>query len=150
RVAVAIAVRRTHEGRDDLEIPLGDVVGLAPQIREPEIDVELEQLDSRRALGHENSVETPSDGAARAMPAAPQGLALLLGGARLVPERCQSSVRPPKLAEGASASVQKVSAIRIGPARVPSRDSPDEAVELLLKRSYTACEIDCEGGFWMD
>jgi len=41
-------------------------------------------------------------------------------------------------------------AIRIGPARVPSRESPEQAVELLLERGYTACEIDCEGGFWMD
>src|SRR5215471_11604828 len=40
--------------------------------------------------------------------------------------------------------------IRIGPARVPSRESPEAAVELLLERNYTACEIDCEGGFWMD
>jgi deoxyribonuclease IV len=43
-----------------------------------------------------------------------------------------------------------VGAIRIGPARVPSRESPEHAVELLLERNYTACEIDCEGGFWMD
>ena len=42
-----------------------------------------------------------------------------------------------------------MSAIRIGPARVPSRESPEAAVELLLERNYTACEIDCEGGFWM-
>jgi deoxyribonuclease IV len=42
-----------------------------------------------------------------------------------------------------------VSAIRIGPARVPSHDSPDEAVRLLQERGFTACEIDCEGGFWM-
>ncbi len=40
-------------------------------------------------------------------------------------------------------------AIRIGPARVPSRESPEQAVDLLLERNYTACEIDCEGGFWM-
>jgi len=40
--------------------------------------------------------------------------------------------------------------IRIGPARVPSRESPEEAVALLQERNYTACEIDCEGGFWMD
>ena len=40
--------------------------------------------------------------------------------------------------------------IRIGPARVPSRESPEAAVELLLERGYTACEIDFEGGFWMD
>jgi deoxyribonuclease IV len=42
-----------------------------------------------------------------------------------------------------------VSAIRIGPARVPSKESPEQAIELLLERNYTACEIDCEGGFWM-
>jgi deoxyribonuclease IV len=42
-----------------------------------------------------------------------------------------------------------VAAIRIGPARVPSRESPEEAVALLQEREYTACEIDCEGGFWM-
>ncbi len=40
--------------------------------------------------------------------------------------------------------------IRIGPARVPSKDSPEEAVRLLQERGYDACEIDCEGGFWMD
>jgi deoxyribonuclease-4 len=39
---------------------------------------------------------------------------------------------------------------RIGPARVPSRESPEAAVELLLERGYTACEIDFEGRFWMD
>jgi deoxyribonuclease-4 len=33
---------------------------------------------------------------------------------------------------------------------VPSHDSPDEAVSLLQERGYTACEIDFEGGFWMD
>jgi deoxyribonuclease IV len=43
-----------------------------------------------------------------------------------------------------------MAAIRIGPARVPSQNSPEEAVRLLLERNYTACEIDCEGGFWMD
>jgi deoxyribonuclease-4 len=40
-------------------------------------------------------------------------------------------------------------AIRFGPAFVPSRERPEEAVEVLLQRGYTACEIDCEGGFWM-
>jgi deoxyribonuclease IV len=40
--------------------------------------------------------------------------------------------------------------IRIGPARVPSRESPDAAVELLVERGYDACEIDFEAGFWMD
>jgi len=36
-----------------------------------------------------------------------------------------------------------------GPARVPSRESPEAAVGLLVERGYTACEIDFEGGFWM-
>jgi len=40
--------------------------------------------------------------------------------------------------------------VRIGPARVPSRENAEQAVELLQEGSYTACEIDCEGGFWMD
>ncbi len=40
--------------------------------------------------------------------------------------------------------------IRLGPARFPSHDSPDEAVEILLERDYDACEIDFESGFWMD
>ena len=43
-----------------------------------------------------------------------------------------------------------MAAIRIGPARVPSRESPEAAVETLLERGYSACEIDFEGGFWMD
>ena len=42
------------------------------------------------------------------------------------------------------------SRIRVGPARMPSRESPEEAVELLLSRGYSACEIDFESGFWMD
>jgi deoxyribonuclease-4 len=41
-------------------------------------------------------------------------------------------------------------AIRCGPARVPSRETPAAAVELLVQRGYTACEIDFEGGFWMN
>lgn len=40
--------------------------------------------------------------------------------------------------------------IRFGPARVPSRESPEKAIEVLVERRYTACEIDFEGGFWMD
>ena len=43
-----------------------------------------------------------------------------------------------------------MSEVRFGPARVPSRESPEAAVELLLERGYSACEIDFEGGFWMD
>ena len=41
-------------------------------------------------------------------------------------------------------------AIRLGPARCPSRDSPEAAVEILLERGYSACELDFETGFWMD
>jgi deoxyribonuclease-4 len=40
--------------------------------------------------------------------------------------------------------------IRFGPARLPSRDSPEAAIDLLLERGYTACELDFEGGFWME
>jgi deoxyribonuclease IV len=43
-----------------------------------------------------------------------------------------------------------VGTIRIGPARVPTRVSPEAAVEGLLERGYSACEIDFESGFWMD
>jgi deoxyribonuclease-4 len=40
--------------------------------------------------------------------------------------------------------------VRFGPARVPSRESPAAAIALLQKRGFDACEIDFEGGFWMD
>jgi len=40
--------------------------------------------------------------------------------------------------------------IRVGPARFPSRESTEEALDILLERGYTACEIDFESGFWMD
>jgi deoxyribonuclease-4 len=43
-----------------------------------------------------------------------------------------------------------VGKLHFGPARVPSRESPEAAVELLQERGYTACEIDFEGKFWMD
>jgi deoxyribonuclease IV len=39
--------------------------------------------------------------------------------------------------------------LRFGPARVPSRESPEEAIEILQELGYTACEIDFEGKFWM-
>ena len=42
------------------------------------------------------------------------------------------------------------SRIRVGPARLPSRDSPEEALDALLERRYTAGEVDFESGFWMD
>ena len=40
--------------------------------------------------------------------------------------------------------------IRFGPARVPSRESPEAAIAQLQERGFDACEIDFEGGFWMD
>src|SRR5579871_5532973 len=40
--------------------------------------------------------------------------------------------------------------LHFGPARVPTRSSPEAAIETLLERGYTACEIDFEGRFWMD
>jgi deoxyribonuclease IV len=43
-----------------------------------------------------------------------------------------------------------VAQLHYGPARVPSRESPEAAIELLQERGYTACEIDFEGKFWMD
>jgi deoxyribonuclease IV len=33
---------------------------------------------------------------------------------------------------------------------MPSRESPEQAIDLLRERGYTACEIDFESGFWMD
>ena len=39
---------------------------------------------------------------------------------------------------------------RVGPARVPSRESPEEAIAIVRERGYDACEIDFESGFWMD
>jgi deoxyribonuclease IV len=42
------------------------------------------------------------------------------------------------------------SRVRVGPARMPSRDAPEQAIAILLERGYSACEIDFESGFWMD
>jgi deoxyribonuclease IV len=43
-----------------------------------------------------------------------------------------------------------VGELRFGPARVPSRESPEAAIAALRERGYTACEIDFASGFWMD
>src|SRR4051794_25633201 len=40
--------------------------------------------------------------------------------------------------------------LHYGPARVPSRESPEAAIEALVARGMSACEIDFEGRFWMD
>jgi hypothetical protein len=42
-----------------------------------------------------------------------------------------------------------VAQLHYGPARVPSRESPETAIQLLQERGFTACEIDFEGKFWM-
>ena len=46
--------------------------------------------------------------------------------------------------------MRPVGKLHFGPARVLSRESPEEAIELLRERGYTANEIDFESGFWMD
>jgi deoxyribonuclease IV len=33
---------------------------------------------------------------------------------------------------------------------MPSRESPEKAIDILMERGYDACEIDFESGFWMD
>jgi deoxyribonuclease IV len=43
-----------------------------------------------------------------------------------------------------------VAQLHYGPARVPSRESPEAAISLLQERGYTACEIDFGGKFWME
>jgi deoxyribonuclease IV len=43
-----------------------------------------------------------------------------------------------------------MAAIKFGPARMPSRESPEDAIAILLERGFSACEIDFEGRFWMD
>jgi deoxyribonuclease-4 len=40
--------------------------------------------------------------------------------------------------------------IKMGPSGMPTRESPEAAIELLLRRRYTAVEIDFEGGFWLE
>jgi deoxyribonuclease-4 len=63
---------------------------------------------------------------------------------------CVACESPYGGARTASAIVAGMGTVRVGPARVPSRESPEAAVGLLEERGYGACEIDFEGGFWMD
>src|SRR5262249_61675106 len=62
RVAVALAVGGTHEGRHDLQVPVRDVCRLAPEIGEAKVDIELEQIDARRRVGHRPRLGEASDG----------------------------------------------------------------------------------------
>jgi deoxyribonuclease-4 len=64
----------------------------------------------------------------------------------ITPRRC--TVRRTKVC--GAARLPGMAAIRCGPARVPSRESPVAAAELLVERGYAACEVDFEGGFWMN
>src|SRR5207302_3300720 len=45
-VAVPLAVRRTEEDCDDVEVPLAHVDGLAPEVGEAEVDIELEKVEA--------------------------------------------------------------------------------------------------------
>ena len=65
-VAIALAVGGPHEGGDDVEVPLGDLGGLAPEVGQAEVDVELEQVDPGGLLGHE---EQGRKGVGRTTPA---------------------------------------------------------------------------------
>src|SRR5207245_7815114 len=61
----------------------------------------------------------------------------------------------PAVPAGPSAALQEIryismGALRFGRDRVPARDGPERAIELLEERGYTACEIDFEGKFWVD
>src|SRR3954470_12768536 len=55
-IAVALAVGGPHEGGDHVEVPLGDVGRLAPEIRQAQVDVELEEVDAGGLLWHVNKV----------------------------------------------------------------------------------------------
>src|SRR4051794_25731026 len=52
RVAVTLAVGGADERGDDVEVPLADLRRLAPEIGQPEVDVELQQVDPGRSLRH--------------------------------------------------------------------------------------------------
>jgi deoxyribonuclease IV len=55
-----------------------------------------------------------------------------------------------KVERASDGTLGPMATISFGPARVPSREAPEAAIELLLARGYNACEVDFEGGFWMD
>jgi hypothetical protein len=40
--------------------------------------------------------------------------------------------------------------LHFGPARVPSRESPEEAIAILQELGHSACEIDFEGKFCVE
>src|SRR3954451_11043202 len=70
----------------------------------------------------------------------------------LLAEAMQASPSAPAWRSPAPPALRSssMSVLKFGPARVPSRVSPELAIELLQERGYTACEIDFEGKFWME
>jgi deoxyribonuclease-4 len=138
RVAIALAVGGAHERRNHLDVPLGDLRRLAPEIREPEVDVQLQQIDAGGVLGHASRVETAPD--VIRSPAPLRGRTGHLW--------CQALDAAQK--DNGGCRLGRMGELRFGPARVPSRESPEEAIAILQERGYTACEIDFEGKFWMD
>src|SRR5207253_4817252 len=75
--------------------------------------------------------------------------------ARRAPDPRRADLAHPALGGGGGAgrrrcrSLGLMSYLHFGPARIPSRESPAEAIRILQERGYTACEIDFEGKFWM-
>src|SRR5207244_8003816 len=61
RVAVTLPVGGAHEGSDDIEIPVVDLGRLTPEVGEPKVDIELQQVDAAWAFRHGKSVESRSD-----------------------------------------------------------------------------------------
>ena len=51
-VTVPLSVCSAKKRRDDFQIPLVHPAGLAPEVGEPQVDVQLEKLDARGSLGH--------------------------------------------------------------------------------------------------
>jgi hypothetical protein len=57
---------------------------------------------------------------------------------------------PHALPAAPPSSQAMVSVVRVRPRGIPSRESAETALELLVQHGYDACEIDFGGGFWMD
>src|SRR5207244_2686723 len=72
RVAVTLPVGGAHEGSDDIEIPVVDLGRLTPEVGEPKVDIELQQVDAAWAFRHGKSVESRSDDT-RGKPCFPRG-----------------------------------------------------------------------------
>ena len=87
RVAVALAVRGAHERGDHLEVPLRDLGGLAPEVGQTQVDVELEQVDAGGSLQHALRVGNASDGIPPAGPSSTVDMGRLRFGPARIPAR---------------------------------------------------------------